>query len=155
MSVERRKIAERRHTPTKPLSRFSFRGLRKKARRRNEGENYYVDWYESHYFILIVFILIMCVMDAYLTLKILHFGGQELNPLMLIFFNNLPILSMIFKYLITAVCITIILIHKNFIVFGKVKVYHIIYFVLAVYLILVLYEAYIILTHGHASNSLP
>jgi len=155
MTEERRKVAERRRKPTKPLSRFSFRGSRKNARRTNEAENYYVDRYESHYFVMIVFILILCVMDAYLTLKILHFGGQELNLLMLMFFNSQPILSMIFKYLITAVCITIILIHKNFILFEKVRVYHFIYFVLAVYSTLVLYEFYIILMHGHASNSLP
>ena len=154
MTEERRKIGERRQTSTTPLSRFSFRGSRKKNRRTNEAENYYVDRYESHYFVMIVSILILCVMDAYLTLKILHFGGQELNPLMLIFFNNHPILSMIFKYLITAIGITFILIHKNFIVFGKFKVYHFIYFVLALYSMLVLYELYIILMHSNASNLL-
>jgi len=95
---------------------------------------------------MIVLILILCVMDAYLTLKILHFGGKELNSLMLLFFNTHPELSMVFKYLITAASIIVILIHKNFIVFGKVKVYHLIYAVFFVYLVLVTYESYLVLS---------
>lgn len=147
MSLERRKLSDRRRTPTKPLSLYSLRGKRKKTRRAGEEKHYYVDWYESHYFIFIVLILILCVMDAYLTLKILHFGGEELNPLMLLFFNKHPLLSMVFKYLITAASITVILIHKNFIVFGKMKVHHFIYAVLAVYLVLVTYESYLLLSY--------
>lgn len=147
MSLDRRKLSDRRCTPTKPLSRHSLRGERKKARRAGEDKHYYVDWYESHYFIMIVLILILCVMDAYLTLKILHLGGKELNPLMLLFFNKHPMLSMVFKYLVTTASIIVILIHKNFIVFGKVKVYHFIYAVLAVYLVLITYESYLLLLY--------
>ena len=146
MSEERRKLPDRRRTPTKPLSWHSMKGKRKESRRAHEHRHYYVDWYEPHYFITIVLILILCVMDAYLTLKILHLGGEELNPLMLLFFNKLPILSMVFKYVITAASIIVILIHKNFIVFKRVKVYHFIYAVFSVYVILVTYESYVLLS---------
>lgn len=147
MSIERRKIADRRSTPTKPLSRYSLWERRKKARRAREDKNYYVDRYESRYFIMIIFILIFCVLDAYFTLKIIQFGGNELNPLMLIFFNKAPVFSMVIKYLITAGSIIFILIHKNFIVFGKVKVYYFIYVVFSIYFILVMYEIYFFFKH--------
>lgn len=147
MSIELRKKADRRMTPTKPLSRYSFRGRRKKARRANEDKNYYVDRYGSHYFIVIASILILCIMDAYFTLKILQFGGKELNPIMLIFFTEEPIFSMVFKYLITAGSIIYILIHKNFMVFGKVRGYYFLYAVFFVYFFLVMYEAYVFFTH--------
>ncbi len=147
MSEERRKLPDRRQASTKPLSRYSLKGGRKETRRADESKHYYVDWYEPRYFIMIVLILILCVMDAYLTLKILNFGGQELNPLMLLFFNKNPELSMVFKYMITAVSVIVILIHKNFIVFGKVKVYHFIYAIFSVYVVLVAYESYILFSH--------
>lgn len=147
MSNERRKLPDRRRTPTKPLNWSSLKGKRKKTRRADEHRHYYVDWYEPRYFIMIVLILILCVTDAYLTLKILQLGGKELNPLMLLFFNKHPMLSMVFKYLITAISIIVILIHKNFIVFGRVKVYHFIYAISFVYVVLVAYESCVLLSY--------
>jgi len=125
-------------------------GRRKKARRQGEDRNYYVDRYEPRYFILISLILALCVLDAYFTLKIFDFGGKELNRLMLIFVYKKPISALVFKYLVTAVSIIFILIHKNFIVFGKIKVFYLIYVFFSVYLILVAYEAIVFFNHIRA-----
>jgi len=129
------------------LSRYSLRGRRKRARRKAEDKNYYVDWYEPRYFILISLILALCALDAYFTLKIIDFGGKELNRLMLVFIYKKPISALVFKYLVTAASIIFILIHKNFLVFGKLRVFYLIYGIFFVYLTLVSYEAIIFFNH--------
>jgi hypothetical protein len=147
MPIERRHLTDHRRTPTRPLSRYSLWGHRRRARREAEDKNYYVDRYEPRYFILISLILALCVLDAYFTLKIIDFGGKELNLLMLVFIYKKPISALVFKYLVTAVSIIFILIHKNFRVFGKVRVCSLIDVFFFVYLILVAYEAVIFFHH--------
>ena len=94
---------------TRPLSRHSLLGRRKTARRQEEDSNYYVDRYEPRYLILISLILILCILDAYFTLRIIDLGGKELNRFMLVFLNTNAVAALVFKYLVTAVCIGFIL----------------------------------------------
>jgi len=119
-----------------------------KSRREEEGANYYVDRYGSRYFAVVSATLLLCVLDAYLTLRILRFGGNELNPLMLLFIDRKPTLAMIAKYLGTAACIIIILVHKNFVVFGRLKVGYFLYVIFIVYGAVVSYEAFIVLAQA-------
>lgn len=152
MPIERRHLADHRRTPTKPLSRYSLWGHRRRARREAEDKDYYVDRYEPRYFFLISLILALCVLDAYFTLKIIDFGGKELNRLMLVFIYKKPISALVFKYLVTAVSIIFVLVHKNFVVFGKIRVSSLIYLFFSIYLILVSYEAAIFFNHIRALN---
>ncbi len=144
---DKRRLPDQRRTPTKPWSRYALFGRRKKARRADEDRNYYVDRYESHYFLLISLILVLCVLDAYFTLKFLAYGGKELNLLMLRLIDKNPSLAMGFKYGVTVLGVTFILIHKNFIVFGRVRAFSFIYLIFSIYFLLVLYE--IIVFAGH------
>lgn len=147
MTSERRQIKDRRSRPTPPISRHSIFGRRKGNRRISDKESYYVDWYESRYLILIVSILILCILDVYMTIKILQIGGKELNPVMLLLMQKQPALSLVLKYLITAACLIFLLIHKNFKVFGRIKAHSLIYGVFSLYFLLMLYEIYFFLTH--------
>ena len=72
---------------------------------------------------------------------------------MLVFIYKRPISALVFKYLVTAVSIIFILIHKNFIVFGKVRVFCLIYVFFSVYLTLVAYEALVFFNHIRALSS--
>jgi len=137
---EKRQIPDRRGQPTKPFSRFSIKGFRSKSRRVGEDRDYYVDRYEPRYFVLITLILLLCVLDAYYTLKILQEGGKELNPFMLLIMDKNPVLALVIKYLITAGGIGILIIFKNFVVFGRVRVSSLIPVVFLIYLFLVVFE---------------
>jgi len=150
MGTDRRLLTDRRARPTKPLTRHSVWGRRKSCRRERESSNYYVDRYESRYFVLISLILGLCVLDAYFTLKIIDFGGQELNRFMLSFIYREPALALVFKYLITALSIVFIVVHKNFRVFGRCKAQEFIYFIFFVYSALVAYEAVVFFKHIRA-----
>jgi hypothetical protein len=150
MGIEKRHRPDQRSVPTRPLSRHSLRGYRRKARRQEEDRNYYVDRYEPRYLILISLILVLCILDAYLTLKIIDLGGRELNRFMLVFINRTPVAALVFKYLVTAVSIVFILIHKNFLVFGRLRVSSLIYIFFCVYLTLIAYEAVVFFNHTKA-----
>ncbi len=149
MHTDRRELSNRRKSPTKPFSKYIFKGERKKNRRLNEDQNYYVDRYEARYLAVVLLILVLCVFDAYFTLKIIHFGGKELNPLMINFIDKNPEWCLAIKYFVTVVSLIILLVHKNFIVFGKVKARYIIYLIFSLYFILVLYEAALFFSHPH------
>jgi hypothetical protein len=146
MSTEKRNTTDRRSTPTKPFSRYSLRGRRMRARRAEESKNFFVDRYGLHYFIMIVMILMLCILDAYFTLKIIRYGGNEVNPLMAVAIDHTPGITMIIKYLMTAGGIIIILVYKNFMFFGKIRTAYFIYVVFLIYVILVSYEAYFVFT---------
>lgn len=137
---ERRQLPDRRLTSTKYFSIYTLRGRRKKARRVEEAENYYVDRYELRYLLLIISILILCFLDAFLTVILLQLGAEELNPFMLIFIEKDVVLSMVVKYVLTAVSLIFILVHKNFRIFRNLRVHSLIYFVLTLYIALVFFE---------------
>ena len=139
---EQRDVSDRRAKPTPPLSQYSFTGRRKKARRAEEAENYYVDRYDLRYLILVASIMCLCFFDAFLTSKLLHLGAVELNVFMLIFIEKNMVLAFIIKYALTAVCLTCVLIHKNFKIFRYLRTQTLIYSILGIYLVLVVYEIY-------------
>jgi len=141
MQTDRRQLRDRRSKPTKPLSRYTFKGRRKKARRTDEIDNYYVDRYGWHYLILIGLIMIFCVLDIYLNSKILQLGGSEINPFMALFMKKNLALSQATKILITVGASIFILIHKNFRILGKIKTQFFIYAIFCIYFILVVYES--------------
>jgi len=146
MDIENTPLPDRRQAPTKPFSRYTLRGRRMKSW-RDTDVNYYVDRYETRYFAVICAALLLCVLDAYFTIKILHIGGTELNALMRALIDKNPALAIVAKYLGLAVSIVIILIHKNFVVFGRLKVRHLLYAVFVLYGVLVSYEAYVVMTY--------
>ena len=142
MSEERRFLKDRRSKPTRPISRYTFIGRRKKGRRVGELDNYYVDRYESHLAALIGLIIVFCVLDVFFSLEIERLGGVEWNYLMSIFMGKNLTLSIILKIIITIVCAFFLLIHKNFKLFRFIKAPFFIYLTFTIYLLLILYESY-------------
>lgn len=145
MRTERRQLKDRRSKATKPISRYSFRGRRKKARRSDEIDNYYVDQYQWSYLLFIGLIMLFCTLDIYLNSKILQSGGYEMNRLMAIFTEKNFILAWVVKVLITVGCSIFLLIHKNFRIFGLIKTHFFIYAIFSIYFILIIYESYSLL----------
>lgn len=140
LMIERRHLKDRRMRPTKPISRYTFVGRRKRAQRWNELDNYYVDRYELHLLIIAGLIIVFCILDACFSLEIYRFGGSESNPLMSIFIKKNLVLSLIVKFLITATGSVFLLVHKNFKIFNTIKTHLFIYLIFSVYFVLVLYE---------------
>jgi len=139
---ERRLGPDRRKTPTRPLSRYTFVGRRVNSRRTKESDNYYVDRYKPHLLIIIILCALFCVADFYLTKNILEAGGSELNPLMAYLIEKNMLVVEITKYVVTFVALIFLLFHKNFRLLRAIKVHLIIYLIFVIYLATLIFEIY-------------
>jgi hypothetical protein len=138
--TERRRLKDRRTRATKPISRYTFVGRRKKSQRFGELDNYYVDRYELHLLIMTGLIIVFCFLDVYFTLEILRFGGTESNLLMSILMEKNLALSLIVKFFLTVIGTVFLLLHKNFRILSAIKTHVFIYLIFSVYFVLILYE---------------
>lgn len=150
--AEKRQIKDRRSRPTPFLSRYTLVGRRRNARRQGEAVNYYVDRYEWRYLIMITLIMIFCLLDYWLSVKIFQWGGSELNLFMSNMVKSKRVLLAFVKLGITFAGLVFLLFHKNFKVFGVLKTYIVFYYIFTVYLALVLYEFYAFLAIRRAAS---
>lgn len=113
--VERRGGGDRRHKSTPPLSRFSFLGgMRARGRRKGERDNIYVDRYERRDLWGVVVVLVLNILDAWLTLLYLGYGGTEANPVarQLLEWGTSWFLGA--KSLLVTACLLFLAVHKTF-----------------------------------------
>ncbi len=144
---KQRSDKDRRKNPTPFISRYILKGRRMKARREEEAENYYVDRYEYKYLFLIIAIVTLSISDAYITLNLLKGGGMELNPFMEFLIYTNSSLFLVIKIFLTASCVLFFLIHKNFRVFGRLRIVNMMYSAFILYVVLIVYEVYLIVTY--------
>jgi len=132
-SLARRTFPDRRRQPTPVLSRYSLTGSRKAVRREEDRKRHiYVDQYSLRFFVLLLAILLLGTADAFLTLYHVHVNNaEELNPIMDFFLALSPKLFFNVKYILTALCLTVLCLHKNLpIVRYLLGVVFLIYFVI-------------------------
>jgi hypothetical protein len=112
---KRRTVPDRRTRPTPILSRYTVKGKRKGVRREEDQRRHlYVDQYSLRFFVLLLSILLLGVADAFLTLHHVHVNNaEELNPIMDFFLGMSPKIFFNVKYILTALCLTILCLHKN------------------------------------------
>ncbi|MEN8133885.1 MAG: DUF5658 family protein, partial [Pseudomonadota bacterium] len=80
-AIEQRDI-ERRKTSINTMLGALFKQRRRTNRRDGDLVNSYTDWYDHWPLIATVLILLLCSIDAFLTLILLSHGAVELNVLM-------------------------------------------------------------------------
>src|ERR1700682_344843 len=82
-SHERRARADRRHRVWWSIWYGSFNPRRRAPPRRlDESRFHSLDWHSSHLLAVAIGILLLSVMDAFLTLVLLQGGAAEVNPVM-------------------------------------------------------------------------
>jgi len=80
---ERRERADRRLRVWWAVVYGSFNPRRRAPPRRLSQSRYHpVDWYSSHLLAVAISILLLSVVDAFLTLVLLQGGADEVNPIM-------------------------------------------------------------------------
>jgi hypothetical protein len=111
----RRTAPDRREKPTPILSRYTMLGRRKDVRRDEDRRRHiYVDQYSLRFFLLLMAILLLGTADAFLTLYHVHVNNaEELNPIMDFFLGIGPRIFFNVKYVLTALCLTVLCLHKN------------------------------------------
>ena len=139
-SLARRTFPDRRRKPTPVLSRYSLAGRRKAVRREEDRKRHiYVDQYSLRFFVLLLAILLLGTADAFLTLYHVHVNNaEELNPIMDFFLGVSPKLFFNVKYILTALCLTVLCLHKNLPI-----VRYLLGVVLLIYFVIVLNHIYL------------
>ena len=137
----RRTVPDRREKPTPILSRYSILGRRKDVRRDEDRRRHiYVDQYSLRFFLLLMGILLLGTADAFLTLHhVLVNNAEELNPVMDFFLGIGPKIFFNVKYVLTALCLTVLCLHKNLPI-----VKYLLGFVLLIYFVIVLNHLYLL-----------
>ncbi|HKJ31482.1 MAG TPA: DUF5658 family protein [Balneolales bacterium] len=137
---------DRRTKSSFNIRSFLFGGKRENIRRQEDTKRiFYVDHYSPWLFIIIVSILILCVVDAFLTLFLLNHGAYETNPVMAFFLKFGPLTFFISKYLLTTIPVICLLMFRNTVV-GVIKLSarSLLYVIVVVYLAVVGWELYLI-----------
>ncbi len=143
---DRRRQGDRRRRPTPPLGRFWLRGRRRGPRRAEEREGeYYVDRYSAKTLLLVLLVLVLSVVDAFLTLYLVGHGAAEINPVMAHFLRFGPVAFLAAKYALTVSSILLLLIHKNVYLFHtRLRARVLFYLFLGIFATVVLWEMYLV-----------
>jgi len=132
---------DRRKCPTPIISKYTFYGGRRKSARREEEKKtfIYVDLYSTRLLLAVMLLLLLSCLDAYLTLELIGRGHVvEANPVMAFLLDYGPTPFTLVKFVITAICLTILCLFKN------VKVTRIcLPFAIKMYIIVIAYELYL------------
>jgi len=140
-TVETGGRSDRRMCPTPIISRYTFRGGRRKIVRRGDDKktHVFVDLYSTRLMIAVLSLICLSSLDAYLTLSLIEKGKVvEANPIMA-YFLDLGIMHFTMtKFAITATALIILCVFKNLNI-SRISIP----VALKIYLVVIIYECYI------------
>lgn len=144
---ERRSGGDRRSNPTSPFSLRSLLGSRKQGRRESDRrKNYFVDLYSPASVAVLLITLILSIVDAFITLRLMEDSFRELNPVMDFFMRQGPYAFILVKCSLTCFGLVTLLVCKNFSIFGgRVKAVYLLGGFLLFYLVLIGYETFLLM----------
>ncbi len=122
-SKERRSGKDRRARPTSPFTLQSLVGSRRRYRRKEDARKFYfVDLYSPFSVAVLVSTLVLSIVDAFLTLKLVGEDIHELNPVMDFFLKLGPFQFIMVKWFLTAFGLITLLVLKNYYLWqGRVR----------------------------------
>lgn len=146
---ERRTHADRRKQPTSPWGALPPAGRRMYCRRKEEQRRpYFVDRFSPGLLAVILMLITASLVDAIFTMQLLAVGGQEINPLMCQLLNCGELTFLSCKYLLTVVGLPLLLVFKNFYLFGTpIRVVYLIPAVVVLYALLISYQLLLMWQH--------
>jgi hypothetical protein len=139
--ADRRRLKDRRRRPTPMISRYLFIGSRRVNRRWEDRQGgYYVDRPCRELITLALLIILLGVLDAILTLKLLRAGGVELNPLMNLCLSWGWGYCLLLKFALTGLGLFVLVLHQNFF-----RMQRIVSSVGVFYGLLIIYQAFLLI----------
>lgn len=141
--TNRRTVTERRRNHQSLFTSFQFRGRRKAFRRPEDSSKFFLDHHDRRLLFPSAVILILCLADALITLKLIQHGATEVNLVMRLLIEEGVVAFIVTKYLMTAVSLVWLVAHNNFRIFNSIKVHHLIYSCAGLYISLLAYEIFL------------
>jgi Domain of unknown function (DUF5658) len=140
VSPSERRGIERRTRVLRALLHGSFRPRRRAPRRAGERALGAVDWHHPQWLATAMLIVMLCAVDAFLTLVLMERGASEMNPVMGALLGGSALAFAIVKIGLTGSGVVLLTLLARARAFGRVTVGALLYGVLAAYAILVAYE---------------
>ena len=133
---------DRRQTTMGFFSKHRLNGRRKSLRRTVDVRRtaHYVDRYDPRIVIASLVILVLCVVDAFMTLNLINHGATEANLVMRVAIEEGVAAFILTKYLMTATSVLFLVIHSHFRIVRSWQVHHVIAGFALVYVVLLIYE---------------
>ncbi len=116
---QRRSGLDRRQGKISIFSKHSLIGRREEVRRQEDIQKpYEIDRHSHGTLLLILLVISLSILDASLTLFLIHNGASEVNPVMAYFLDHGPLVFFWAKYLITSCSLLFLLPYMNCYIFG-------------------------------------
>ena len=146
---ERRAVSDRRRVATSVWDTLTGFGRRMRLRRSTEHRSaYFVDRFSVSMLMAILALLLMSIVDAVITIHLIPAGCGEINPLMAALLDRGILPFLVGKYILTAAGLPVLLVFKNFTLFGsRVRVGYLIPLLVGMYVVLLVYQANLLRTH--------
>jgi hypothetical protein len=141
ISHERRARADRRHRVWWSVWHGNFNPRRRTPPRRLDDSRFHsLDWHSSHLLAVAVSILLLSVMDAFLTTVLLQGGADEVNPLMaLLVYRSVGVFTAL-KMGMTGAGVMLMVFLARYRFMRLLRVEWVLYGVLTCYVALISYE---------------
>ncbi len=144
-SHERRARAERRHRVWWSVFYGSFNPRRRTPPRRLDDSRFHsLDWHSSHLLAVAISILLLSVMDAFLTLVLLQGGADEVNPVMAVLIYRSVAMFTALKMGMTGVGVLLMVFLARYRFMRLLPVEWVLYGILAAYVALIGYEVWML-----------
>jgi len=138
--TDKRLVKDRRKHPTPAWGLYTFFGRRQWFRRKSDYEKTgYVDRYSKQVFFMLILILGLNIIDSMLTMVILDIGGKEFNPFVRSVMDLHGDKFWIWKFTMVSASLVLLCLHRGFKFFRGIIIA-----ISSVYLIIVLYQVYLI-----------
>jgi len=144
--TERRDRADRRRRVWWSLCYGSFNPRRRTPPRRLDDSRFHsLDWHSAHLLAVAIGILLLSVVDAFLTLMLLQGGGiAEVNPIMAVLIYRSVAVFAALKMAMTSVSIILMVILARHRILRLLRVEWVLYGVLVAYVGLIGYEVWML-----------
>jgi hypothetical protein len=107
--MERRRGPDRRRKHSSKLLAPFIRGRRSHIRRRSDHRTFtLLDRYENLHMSAIALVLLLSMVDAFMTLFLIDHGAVEANPIMAYYLKQGPLTFVLTKYMLTAASVFLV-----------------------------------------------
>src|ERR1700730_18109028 len=143
LSHERRAPADRRRRVWWSVWYGSFNPRRRSpARRQGDSRFHSLDWHSSHLLAVAIGILLLSIVDAFLTMMLLQGGADEVNPVMALLIYRSVAMFAALKMGMTGMGVVLMVFLARYRFMRLLRVEWALYAVLAAYLTLISYEVW-------------
>jgi hypothetical protein len=144
-SHERRARDDRRHRVWWSVCYGSFNPRRRTPPRRLDDSRFHsLDWHSAHLLAVAIGILLLSVMDAFLTLVLLQGGADEVNPVMAALIYRSVAMFASLKMGMTGVSVMLMVFLARYRFMRLMRVEWVLYGVLTAYVTLISYEVWML-----------